>query len=188
MVIRGDGMDAFDKKYVAKPDESLFLQDSILSDLPEEIVQTITPAKMHLINLYLSGCFSIKNIATQIGVSYETARKWLLDDGVQEIIRIIQGKQLKLVQSDLNNLRSKAVKKMEDLLDSNMDNVAFQAARDILDRTGMKSEQKISVNKTVTTLEQQMKDLADFTISEEDIIDIDVSDVLDEVTVNAEVD
>lgn len=179
-------MDAFDKKYVSSADTSLIQQDSILSDLPEELVKSITPAKMHLINLYLSGCYSIKNISAQIGVSYETARKWLLDDAVQEIISIIQGKQLKLVQSDLNNLRSKAVKKMEDLLDSNMDNVAFQAARDILDRTGMKSEQKISVNKTVTTLEQQMKDLADFTISEEDIIDIDVSDVLDEVTVSAE--
>ena len=77
---------------------------------------------------------------------------------------------------------------MEDLLDSNMDNVAFQAARDILDRTGMKSEQKINVQKTVTTLEQQMKDLADFTISDDDIIDIDVSDVLDEVKSNGEAD
>ena len=69
-----------------------------------------------------------------------------------------------------------------------MDNVAFQAARDILDRTGMKSEQKINVQKTVTTLEQQMKDLADFTISDDDIIDIDVSDVLDEVKSNGEAD
>ena len=112
----------------------------------------------------------------------------MLEEGVQTIIRIIQERQLTMTQADLNNLRGKAVKKMEDLLDSNMDNVAFQAARDILDRTGMKSEQKINVQKTVTTLEQQMKDLADFTISDDDIIDIDVSDVLDEVKSNGEAD
>lgn len=182
-------MTAFDEKYVSTTeDETVSPQDSLLSDLPENIVKTITPSKMHMINLYVAGCYSPKNICAQVGIHYNTYRRWMLEDGVRAVIRIIQEKQLALVQSDLNNLRGKAVKKMEDLLDSNMDNVAFQAARDILDRTGMKSEQKINVQKTVTTLEQQMKDLADFTINDDDIIDIDVSDVLDEVMSDGEAD
>ena len=182
-------MTAFDEKYVSTAeDEILPSQESLLSDLPEELVKTITPIKMHVINLYVTGCYTPKNICTQVGIHYNTYRRWMLEEGVQTIIRIIQERQLTMTQADLNNLRGKAVKKMEDLLDSNMDNVAFQAARDILDRTGMKSEQKINVQKTVTTLEQQMKDLADFTISDDDIIDIDVSDVLDEVKSNGEAD
>lgn len=70
---------------------------------------------------------------------------------------------------------------MEDLLDSNMDNVRFQAAKDILDRGGLKAQQSIKVDKTVTNLEQQLADLAEYTISEEDVIDIDVSDLVEEV-------
>ena len=182
-------MTAFDEKYVSTAeDEVLPSQESLLSDLPEELVKTITPTKMHVINLYVTGCYTPKNICAQVGIHYNTYRRWMLEEGVQTIIRIIQERQLTMTQADLNNLRGKAVKKMEDLLDSNMDNVAFQAARDILDRTGMKSEQKINVQKTVTTLEQQMKDLADFTISDDDYIDIDVSDVLDEVKSNGEAD
>ena len=68
---------------------------------------------------------------------------------------------------------------MDELLESDMDNVRFQAAKDLLDRGGHKPQQSIKVDKTVTTVEQQLKDLADFTIDDTEIIDI--SDYVEEI-------
>ena len=150
-------------------------QESIFSGLPEEIMLKLTPAKMQLVNLYLTGNYSQQRIATILGISPNTVRSWLLDENIQSVIKELQSRELALIQSNLNVLRYKAINTMEDLLESNMDNVRFQAAKDILDRGGLK------VDKTVTNLEQQLADLAEYTISEEDVIDIDVSDLVEEV-------
>ena len=141
----------------------------------------LTPAKMQLVNLYLTGNYSQQRIATILGISPSTVRSWLLDENIQSVIKELQTRELALIQSNLNVLRYKAIDTMEDLLDSNMDNVRFQAAKDILDRGGLKAQQSIKVDKTVTNLEQQLADLAEYTISEEDVIDIDVSDLVEEV-------
>lgn len=156
-------------------------QESIFSGLPEEIMLKLTPAKMQLVNLYLTGNYSQQRIATILGISPSTVRSWLLDENIQSVIKELQTRELALIQSNLNVLRYKAIDTMEDLLDSNMDNVRFQAAKDILDRGGLKAQQSIKVDKTVTNLEQQLADLAEYTISEEDVIDIDVSDLVEEV-------
>ena len=156
-------------------------QESIFSGLPEEIMLKLTPAKMQLVNLYLTGNYSQQRIATILGISPTTVRSWLLDENIQSVIKELQSRELALIQSNLNVLRYKAIDTMEDLLDSNMDNVRFQAAKDILDRGGLKAQQSIKVDKTVTNLEQQLADLAEYTISEEDVIDIDVSDLVEEV-------
>ena len=156
-------------------------QESIFSGLPEEIMLKLTPAQMQLVNLYLTGNYSQQRIATILGISPNTVRSWLLDENIQSVIKELQSRELALIQSNLNVLRYKAINTMEDLLDSNMDNVRFQAAKDILDRGGLKAQQSIKVDKTVTNLEQQLADLAEYTISEEDVIDIDVSDLVEEV-------
>lgn len=61
---------------------------------------------------------------------------------------------------------------MEDLMQSPMDAVRFQASKDILDRTGHKAINEIKVDKTVTTIEQQLKAIADVTIEDSEVIDI----------------
>ena len=136
-------------------------QESIFSGLPEEIMLKLTPAKMQLVNLYLTGNYSQQRIATILGISPNTVRSWLLDENIQSVIKELQSRELALIQSNLNVLRYKAINTMEDLLDSNMDNVRFQAAKDILDRGGLKAQQSIKVDKTVTNLEQQLADLAE---------------------------
>ena len=156
-------------------------QESIFSGLPEEIMLKQKKKKMQLVNLYLTGNYSQQRIATILGISPNTVRSWLLDENIQSVIKELQSRELALIQSNLNVLRYKAINTMEDLLESNMDNVRFQAAKDILDRGGLKAQQSIKVDKTVTNLEQQLADLAEYTISEEDGIDIDVSDLVEEV-------
>lgn len=174
-----------DKKLIqgnaAETDYAVADQESLFSGLPEETMLKMTPAKMQLVSYYLTGNYTQTKLATILGINPQTVRTWLLDENVQYVIKELQTRELSLVQANLNRLRDKAINTMEDLLNSNMDNVRFQAAKDILDRGGLKAQQSIKVDKTVTNLEQQLADLADYTISDADVIDIDLSDLVDEV-------
>lgn len=153
--------------------------DSLFSGLNPELVDNLTPAKTRMILMYLTGQYSQKKLGQIIGVSENTIRAWLLDPTVQIVIKELQQREFAVVDSKLKALRHKAIDTMNELLESDMDNVRFQAAKDILDRGGHRPQQTIKVDKTVTTLEQQLKDLADFTIDDADVIDI--SDIVEEV-------
>lgn len=153
--------------------------DSLFSGLNPELIDNLTPAKTRMILMYLTGQYSQKKLSQIIGVSENTIRAWLLDPTVQTVIKELQQREFAVVDSKLKALRHKAIDTMNELLESDMDNVRFQAAKDILDRGGHRPQQTIKVNKTVTTLEQQLKDLADFTIDDADVIDI--SDIVEEV-------
>lgn len=163
-----------DKNNKAVAEESLF------SGLPSELVESLTPAKIRMIMLYLTGQYTQKKIAEIVGVSNTTVREWLLDSSVQAVIKEIQSREFVKINNDLNALKNKAVSTLYELLDSTMDTVRYQAAKDILDRGGHKAQQSIKVDKTVTTREEQLKSLIDMTISDDDVIDVkDYSGVSD---------
>lgn len=155
--------------------------DNLFSGLPEEIMSQITPAKTRMILYWLTGQYSQKKIAQIIGVSESTIRSWLCDSTIQTVIKEIQKREFAVVESSLKAMRYKALDTMNELLDSDMDNVRFSAAKDILDRGGHKPQQNIKVDKTVMTIEQQLQTLADFTIDDSEIIDIDVDDMTGDV-------
>lgn len=158
-----------------KPPESIF------SGLPAEVMNRISPAKTRMILLWLTGQCSQRKMAQIIGVSEATIKAWLVDPAVQLVIKEIQQREFAIIESNLKAMSYKAIDTMNELLDSDMDNVRFSAAKDILDRGGHKPQQSIKVDKTVTTIEQQLSQLADFTIDEDDIIDIDIEDMVDEI-------
>ena len=154
-------------------------QESLFSGLPQEVVDKLTPAKMRMISMYLTGMYSQGHIAKVIGVSANTIRAWLMSDEVQALISIMQEKEFNLIESRLKSMRYKALDTMDDLLDSPIDQVRYNASKDILDRTGHKPQQTIKVDKTVTNIEQQLKQLADFNIDENNIVDVDVDDIVE---------
>ena len=154
-------------------------QESLFSGLPQEVVDKLTPAKMRMISMYLTGMYSQGHIAKVIGVSANTIRAWLMSDEVQALISIMQEKEFNLIESRLKSMRYKALDTMDDLLDSPIDQVRYNASKDILDRTGHKPQQTIKVDKTVTNIEQQLKQLADFNIDEDNIVDVDVDDIVE---------
>ena len=154
-------------------------QESLFSGLPQEVVDKLTPAKMRMISMYLTGMYSQGHIAKVIGVSANTIRAWLVSDEVQALISIMQEKEFNLIESRLKSMRYKALDTMDDLLDSPIDQVRYNASKDILDRTGHKPQQTIKVDKTVTNIEQQLKQLADFNIDENNIVDVDVDDIVE---------
>ena len=141
-------------------------QESLFSGLPQEVMDKLNPAKLRMIMLYLTGQYTQVKIAQIVGVSANTVRAWLLDENVQKVINTIQQREFVKVNSDLGALKHKAVSTLYELLDSDMDTVRYQAAKDILDRGGHKAQTSIKVDKTVTTREEQLKNIIEATMGD----------------------
>lgn len=152
---------------------------NVLSVLPSEALAELTPAKRRMIFLYLTGQYTMKKIAEIIGISESTIHAWMLQDGIQYAIKEIQKRESEIIDSSIKALNIKAVDTMKDLLDSPMDAVRFQASKDLLDRSGHKAISELKIDKTVTTIEKQLQELADFVIEDAEVIDI--SDVIESV-------
>lgn len=157
-------------------------EENAFTGIAPEIMSQLTPAKVRCILLWITGQYTKQKIAKIIGVSLNTVSAWLMNPIVQEAVRQIQGREFQVVESRIKAINFQALDTMEDLMmNSEMDNVRFSAAKDILDRGGHKPQQSYKVEKTVTNLESQLSQLADFTIDDSEIIDIDIDDIVSEV-------
>lgn len=137
--------------------------------MSNDIVQ-LEPKLQRFVHLYLTGQYNNRQLAQLLEVHENTIGKWLKDDNVNTAIKEYQAMEHEMIDVQIKAMRMKAIQKMNDLMDSPIDGIAFQACKDILDRTGHKAKNEIKVDKTVKTIEMQLRDLA------EDIIDVDFID------------
>ena len=140
-------------------------------------LKPLQPAKSRMVLLYCTGQYTNKKIAELIGVSSNTITAWLMQPEVMEIIEEIQKREFGIIESSLKAIRNRAVNTMTELMDSPMDGVRYQASKDILDRTGHKPTTKVQVDKTVTTIEEQLKSISHMQECDAEIID--VSDIVE---------
>lgn len=141
-----------------------------LSDL-----QNFSARKQKAIMLFLSGVCTSAKVAQMIGLkSPNTVYKWLGEPEVKAYIQKYQEAENKIVDSNMKAMRTKAMETVYKLMDSDTDQVALAAAKDILDRTGHKPKQEITKNVTVTTFEKKLGNLIDDTIDcEYEVVDED---------------
>ena len=94
------------------------------------------------IELMMLGTMTQEKIAAEIGVTSKTIWMWKNnDDFMAELQRVNR--------LALRSLAAKATKVIGDSLTSNQEWIAFQAARDILDRSGYKGEDLIKIEGAV---------------------------------------
>ena len=135
---------------------------------------TVLDTKLQrFVHLYLTGAYTNKELAGLMDVHINTVYSWINREDVQMVITDMQKKEHEAVEIRLKSLRAKALEKMNDLMDSPIDGVAFQACKDILDRTGHKAKNEVKVEKTVKTIEMQLKDLADNILTDVDFVEVD---------------
>ena len=107
-------------------------------------------------------------------MSLSGVRGWLKNPDIKAIIEEIQADEDDIVRQGLKAIRLSALYKMQRLLESPIDGIAYQAARDILDRTGhkapTKNETKIDV---AITFEQQLQEAISHIDKPEQFIDAD---------------
>lgn len=116
--------------------------------------------RQRFVHLYVSGVYNNREIARILCISPNTITRLLRNPEIIEMIQAYQEAEKSVVDSALKSLRIKAVETQSELLDSQSDMVRFNTAKDILDRTGHKAEEKKTVNVN-HTYEQRLSDLLD---------------------------
>ena len=135
-------------------------------------VQLLEPKLQRFVHLYLTGQYNQTQLAQLLEVHKNTINSWLKREDVNVAIKEYQAMEHEMIDVQIKAMRMKAIEKMNDLMDSPIDGIAFQACKDILDRTGHKAKNEIKIDKTVKTIEMLLNDLAN-----EIITDVDFNDV-----------
>lgn len=145
-----------------------------LSEEENKVMLLENPKMARAVNLYLTGQYSQAKIAQLLEVHPNTVMTWFKRKDVKEAIAELQESTHEMVATSLKTLTVQATERLRELMNSPIDGVALQAVKDVLDRAGHKTKQEIKIDKTVTTVEQKMKQLIDSTIElEGDFIDMD---------------
>ena len=129
-------------------------------------LQLLEPKLQRFVHLYLTGQYNQTQIAQILEVHKNTINQWLKREDVGIAIKEYQQMEHEMYDVQIKAMRMKAIQKMNDLMDSPIDGIAFQACKDILDRTGHKAKNEIKVDKTVKTIEVQLNELADSLIDD----------------------
>lgn len=96
---------------------------------------------MTAIQLMVTTSMSMKEIAEEIGVHYNTVYNWNRNEDFIEA-------RTKFMQKELGKHAARAMRTMVELLESEQDNVRYSAAKDILDRAGFKATDKLEISET----------------------------------------
>ena len=131
-------------------------------------VQLLEPKLQRFVHLYLTGQYNQTQLAQLLEVHKNTINSWLKREDVNIAIKEYQAMEHEMIDVQIKAMRMKAIEKMNELMDSPIDGIAFHACKDILDRTGHKAKNEIKVDKTVKTIEMQLNDLAENLITDVD--------------------
>ena len=129
-------------------------------------VQLLEPKLQRFVHLYSTGHYNQTQLAQLLEVHKNTINSWLKREDVNIAIKEYQAMEHEMIDVQIKAMRMKAIEKMNELMDSPIDGIAFQACKDILDRTGHKAKNEIKVDKTVKTIEMQLNDLAENLITD----------------------
>ena len=135
-------------------------------------VQLLEPKLQRFVHLYLTGQYNQTQLAQLLEVHKNTINSWLKREDVNVAIKEYQAMEHEMIDVQIKAMRMKAIEKMNELMDSPIDGIAFQACKDILDRTGHKAKNEIKVDKTVKTIEMQLNDLAENLITDVDFTEV----------------
>ena len=135
-------------------------------------VQLLEPKLQRFVHLYLTGQYNQTQLAQLLEVHKNTINSWLKREDVNIAIKEYQAMEHEMIDVQIKAMRMKAIEKMNELMDSPIDGIAFQACKDILDRTGNKAKNEIKVDKTVKTIEMQLNDLAENLITDVDFTEL----------------
>ena len=151
-----------DSNEIVKDGQSLMVLDLGDSTLRRPLAQKI-------MQLWCSGIYTKKEIATILNTTTTTVNKYLRDERVLEAIDHYQKVETQLVDQNIKAMREKALQTINELMDSDDDKVRYQASKDVLDRTGHMASMKKEVTIQHKTFEEQLKEIinADYTVEGE---------------------
>lgn len=120
-------------------------------------MQGLNMKQQKFVHAYVSGQYTIKQLSKLLDVHEQTIYRWSKREDVIEALKYYQETEHQVIDNGIKNNAFKALKVMSDLLDSPIEQVRYQASKDLMDRAGYKAKQEVKVDKTVTNYEAQLK-------------------------------
>lgn len=151
-------------------------EDELLEEHEIVGISSVTPKQQRFIHLYMTGQYTLQKLSQLLEVHPNTLSNWLKRKDVSDIIADMQSTTHKTIGIQIKAMGSKAVGRLQELMDSPIDGVALQAVKDALDRGGHKPKQEITVDKRVVTFEEKLTNLIESTV-DDDIIEIEGDEV-----------
>jgi len=111
------------------------------------------------VQLFLAGGHTRIEIASMLGTTARTVGRWLREPDVVQYMKEFQIEEGKIIKARMHSSSAAAIDKMVKLLDSPIDGVALQAAKDLLDRAGHKPKQEVKKEVTIRTFEEELSSL-----------------------------
>ena len=111
----------------------------------------LKPKQKKCIELLVEGQMTQREIAQAINITEKTISVWKSETEFSSELE-------NATRLSIRSLAAKAKNIMANLLNSDSDNVRFQAAKDILDRAGFKPQEKIEVSKSIDDSIREMED------------------------------
>jgi DNA-binding XRE family transcriptional regulator len=140
-----------------------------------KLLNKYSPLKQKFVTLFTTGNYTKAQLAKICNVSTTAINSWLRDEEVMKAIERYQLEENTIIANSLRALREKALNTMGELMDSQNDLVALNAAKDILDRTGHQAVQKQQVEVNMT-YEERINQL----INGVDVVEVDSTLVQEE--------
>ena len=154
-------------------------QSNVVAEEEESALLKLKPLHQRFVHLYVTGEYKVNDLAELLQVTPQSIRLWLKRPEIKAVIDEIQTDEDETVRQQLKATRMAALQKMRKLLNSPVDGIAYQAARDILDRTGHKAPTKQETKTEIhVTFEDQLREVIEQTKTPEDFIDVDDYEVM----------
>ena len=171
-----------------KPSDEQVKETTLALSLEEEpeyldLLLKKRPRVGRAVQLFLAGNHTRGEIASILDVTSATVGKWLRDPDIKKYMEEFQKQEANIIRCRMQASSVAALDKMVDLLDSPIDGVALQAAKDLMDRAGFKPKQEIKKEVTVKTFEQQLLDVLG-----DEVLDVEYEDVDGDIDDNEEDD
>ena len=129
-------------------------------------LQLLEPKLQRFVHLYLTGQYNQTQLAQLLEVHKNTINTWLKREDVNLAIKEYQAVEHEMIDVQIKAMRMKAIQKMNDLMDSPIDGIAFQACKDILDRTGHKAKNEIKIDFDSAIIDYSTSDFCEIYIDE----------------------
>lgn len=111
----------------------------------------LKPKQKKCIELLVEGQMTQREIAQAINITEKTISVWKSESEFSSELE-------NATRLSIRSLATRAKNTMANLLNSDSDNVRFQAAKDILDRAGFKPQEKIEVSTSIDDSIREMED------------------------------
>lgn len=134
-------------------------------------ITSFTPKQQRFFHLYISGRYTNTKIAELLGVHQNTISNWLRDPNMGALVDKYQEEEYISNKKKLKALSTEAIVTMSELLDSPIDGIRYQSAKDILDRTDFKPVAKKEVKTETYSYETQISKIIDRTVTDDDLLE-----------------